>query len=303
MPLAPIALFVYNRLWHTQQTVEALQKNHLAPESDLVIFSDGPKSDAARAQVEAVRQYLHTITGFRSVAVVGRPENQGLSRSVIAGVTEVVNRYGKVIVLEDDLVTSPHFLSYMNQALDLYEFEDKIISVHAYIYPVAVQLPATFFLRGADCWGWATWKRGWDLFEPDGKKLLDALTNQRLIHAFDFEGAYPYSRMLAEQVAGQNDSWAVRWYATAFLCDKLTLYPGQSLIHNIGNDNSGTHSEATAHYDTRASDQPVVIDPQVPIAESAAAKRAIGHYLKYANASPLKKLIYRLSRTVYERNS
>lgn len=164
---APIALFVYNRLNHTQRTITALQQNSLAQESELYIFSDGPKDEAGVEKVETIRKYLKTISGFKSVHIKERPENWGLAKSIIEGATEIVGQFGKIIVLEDDIVTSPHFLKYLNEALDLYQNEEKVISVHGYIYPVKQVLPETFFLRGADCWGWATWQRGWRLFQPD----------------------------------------------------------------------------------------------------------------------------------------
>lgn len=242
MKLAPIALFVYNRLWHTKQTVESLQKNILASESDLIIFSDGQKdSSKSKDDVLAVRKYLKTIAGFRSVKIIEREKNYGLAASIIAGVSEVVNLHDRVIVLEDDMISSRYFLQYMNEALNLYEKENQVISIHAYIYPIKKALPETFFLKGADCWGWATWKRGWDLFEADGQKLLYELGSMKLTREFDFSGSYPYVKMLKDQIAGKNNSWAIRWYASAFLKNKLTLYPGKSLINNIGLDGSGTH--------------------------------------------------------------
>jgi SAM-dependent methyltransferase len=238
---APIVLFVYNRPQHTRQTVEALQKNELAADSDLIIYADAAKSDNAEPAVQAVRAYIRTITGFKSVRVVERPYNFGLANSIIDGVTSIVNEYGRVIVLEDDLVTSPYFLRYMNDGLVRYEHEERVISIHGYIYPVKDVLPGTFFIRGADCWGWATWKRGWDLFQVDGSKLLDELQRKKLTKDFDFGGSYPYTRMLKKQIEGKNNSWAIRWYASAFLANKLTLYPGVSLVLNIGHDGSGTH--------------------------------------------------------------
>ncbi len=188
---APIALFVYNRPWHIQQTVEALQKNDLAEDSDLFIFSDAPKKKEAVAAVQEVREYIKTVGGFKSVSIIERDINFGLANSIIDGVTRMCNEYGRVIVLEDDLVTSPYFLCYMNDALDLYEHEESVISIHGYIYPVAEKLPETFFLRGADCWGWATWKRGWELFEQDGRRLLEELCRQKLTDRFDFDNSYP----------------------------------------------------------------------------------------------------------------
>ena len=183
---APIALIVYNRLTNTKETVNALSKNMLAKESDLTIFSDGPKADKDIEKVNEVRNYLKTITGFKSITIIESAVNKGLAASIISGVTEIVNKYTRIIVLEDDLVTSPYFLTYMNDALEMYENEEKVASIHGFIYPVKKELPETFFIKGADCWGWATWKRAWDLFESDGLKLLNELKNRKLTKEFNF---------------------------------------------------------------------------------------------------------------------
>ncbi len=246
---APIVLFVYNRPWHSQQTIEALQKNELSSESELFIYSDAPKAEKDQEKVQEVRDYVHSIGGFKKITIIERVENWGLANSIIDGVTAIVNQYGKIIVLEDDIVTSPYFLWYMNDALNLYANNEEIISVHGYVYPVKEKLPEAFFLLGADCWGWATWKRGWELFNSDGHYLLDELERRKLIREFDFNDSYQYSKMLKSQIKGTNDSWAVRWYASAFLAGKLTLYPGRSLVYNIGNDDSGTHCGESADFD------------------------------------------------------
>ena len=181
MSLAPIALFVYNRLEHLEKTINALQNNILALDSELYIFSDGAKDEKSSEQVNKIRKYIKTISEFKKIIVIEREKNLGLANSIISGVTEVINKYGKIIVLEDDMVTSRYFLKYMNEALEYYENEDRVISIHGYIYPVKKELPNTFFMKGADCWGWATWKRGWDLFEHDGKKLLQELEMNYLL--------------------------------------------------------------------------------------------------------------------------
>jgi len=242
MTFSPIVLFVYNRLFHTKKTIEALVKNYGAKESDLIIYSDASKNTEGKNRVDNVRKYLKTIKGFKSVKIIERKENYGLAKSIISGVSEVVNKYGMVIVLEDDLVTSKYFLQYMNEALKVYYKENKVISVHAYVYPVKQQMPETFLMRGADCWGWATWKRGWKLFESDAKKLKRELIKNKLVYKFNMDGVSNYMQMLDDFIDGKNNSWAVRWHASAILNDKLTLYPGKSLIKNIGLDNSGINS-------------------------------------------------------------
>jgi hypothetical protein len=279
MRLSPIALFTYNRLWHTKQTIESLQKNELAVESELFVFSDGPKSEADETKVLEVRSYASTIRGFKSVTLIESEENLGLARAIIGGVTKTINKYGRIIVLEDDMLTSPYFLRFMNEALEFYENAERVISIHGYIYPVTTILPETFFLKGADCWGWATWKRGWDLFESDGKKLLDEIRARELTRQFDFDGSYNYTKMLDDQVKGKNNSWAIRWNASAFLKNKLTLYPGKSLVQNIGIDSTGTHCGTSDMFNTEVFCGPVKID-SVPVEESYLARQAFKQYFR-----------------------
>jgi hypothetical protein len=278
MTTAPIALFVYNRLSHAMQTVEALKKNELAEESDLYIFSDAPKKSNAVSAVSEVRDYIRGIIGFKSISIIEREENLGLSKSIIDGVGKLCDEFGQVIVLEDDILTSPYFLRYMNEALDLYRHEENVISIHGYVFPVNESLPNTFFLRGADCWGWATWKRGWVLFKPDALELLESLKKNHLEKMFNFDGSYDYIGLLRSQVRGKNDSWAIRWYASAFLENKLTLYPGSSLVLNIGIDGSGTHLEATDIFSGKIAGHPVVVG-EIPITENHLARTAVSRFL------------------------
>lgn len=278
MKFAPIALFTYARPEHTRRTVQALLANANAVNHDLIVFSDGPQSAGQQHKVSEVRAYLTKITGFRSVTIYERDKNLGLSRSIIDGVGQVLSKYDRIIVLEDDIVTSPNFLSYMNNALDKYEKDERVISIHGYIYPVKL-LPETFFLRGADCWGWATWKRGWNLFNSDGEVLLNQLRRSGLIDLFDYNGGYQFSEMLNEQVKGLNDSWAIRWYASAFLANKLTLYPGRSLVCNIGNDGSGVHCPENSIFDIELSSEPIELN-DIDIVESVAGREILEQFFK-----------------------
>lgn len=279
MNCAPIVLFVYARPEHTFRTVESLLCNRLAGASNLIVYSDAARTSAQLSDVEAVRSYLPSIKGFRSVTIRYRAENLGLANSIIQGVTEALQCHDRVIVLEDDMVTSPHFLDYMNDALDMYANDARVASVHGYVYPVADELPETFFLKGADCWGWATWRRGWKLFNPDGRYLLDELRRRNLTREFDFNGTYGYSEMLERQIRGENDSWAVRWYASAFLADKLTLYPGRSLVHNIGTDSSGTHCRNTTLHDVRLSRTRIELR-NISVEESMAGRLAFERFFR-----------------------
>lgn len=242
MPLSPIVLFVYNRLDYTRQTLQALLKDPLAKESELFIYSDAPKNQDSQKSVQEVRNYIHSITGFANITIIERDQNFGLANSIIDGVTTTIKQYKKAIILEDDLVVSPNFLSYINQALDLYENEKNVACITAFNFPLEFKPPLkdeTFFLKGADCWAWATWERAWNLFEKDGKKLLKTIKDHQLQKEFDFDHSYPYTKMLQNQIEGKNDSWAIRWYASAFLQNMLCLYPKHSLVENIGVD--GTH--------------------------------------------------------------
>ena len=290
---SPIVLFVYNRQDHTQRTIEALKKNKLANESDLIIFSDAPKTVTQAEKVGKVRAYIRQIEGFKSVTVVERETNLGLARSIIDGVTTIVGQYGRIIVLEDDLVTSPYFLTYMNEALEKYKDDDQVVSIHGYVYPVAQPLPEAFFLPGADCWGWATWSRGWACFNSNGQFLLDELKRRKLIQTFDFNCSYAYSKMLEGQIKGTNDSWAIRWYASAFLAGKLTLYPGRSLVHNIGNDSSGTHCGESSSLDSELSNTPISLS-NISVQISKTGQRAFEHFFRQQQTGLLQRIVWKV---------
>lgn len=244
MITAPIILFVYNRPLHTERTLTQLSKNYLASESDLFIFADGPKENASLEQlekIENVRKVIRKEYSFKSISITESKRNKGLAPSVIAGVTEIVNKYGKCIVVEDDLDTSPYFLQYMNDALEIYKDTSNVACIHGYVEEHKKELPETFFMKGADCWGWATWKRAWNKFNSNGQELLDELHRRRCEKHFNFDNTYPYIKMLEDQIAGRNSSWAIRWLASAYLNDMYCLYPNDTLVLNVGFDGSGTH--------------------------------------------------------------
>jgi hypothetical protein len=294
---APIALFVYNRSDHTRRTIDALIQNSLAENSELIIFSDAAKSEAQAEAVRKVRKYISEIEGFKSVTIVERVANLGLARSIIDGVTTILNKYGRIIVLEDDMVTSPYFLTYMNEALEKYVDDERVVSIHGYVYPVGQPLSEAFFLTGADCWGWATWQRGWSCFNSDGQFLLDELYRRKLLRAFDFNGTYPFSKMLEGQIKGANESWAVRWHASAFLAGKLTLYPGRSLVHNIGNDNSGTHCGDSDRHDTELSQTPIELS-NIEVKPSEEGRLAFERFFRQSKEGLWRRLLRRISMTI-----
>jgi len=293
MKRPPIALFVYNRLVHTTLTLEALQKNLGASDSILYIFSDGPRNDADVECVDAVRNYLKVITGFADVILVERERNLGLASSLIGGINEVLAVHDSIIVLEDDLVTSPFFLQFMYDSLRCYEHEEQVVAVHGYTFPMGNTLPDTFFLRYTGCWGWSTWRRAWTLFEPDGRKLLEQLRNLHVTASFDRNGTYPYTRMLEDQVKGKVDSWAIRWHAATFLKNKFTLYPGVSLVRNIGHDGSGVHCGKSKFYDVVLADRMVKVC-SIPILEDIRVSSCLEAYNRRGHSGIVRYCLWKI---------
>lgn len=250
MTSTPIALFVYKRPEHTRKTLESLMANAEFSDSPLYVFCDGAKSEKDLPLVRETRELIHSYE-LDNATIIEREENMGLANSIITGVTELCDKYGRVIVVEDDLVVSPYFLKYMNTALDIYEEYDKVMHISGYMFPVKGQLPDTFFYRATSCWGWGTWKRAWDKFEPDTHTLLARFKDKNKRWEFDIHGSTKYYLMLKYQA---RNSWAIRWYASVFLNNGLCLHPGKSLVNNIGHDDSGAHCDSTNVYDVNVSD-------------------------------------------------
>lgn len=294
---APILLFVYNRPIHVRRTVEALRANHLAAESDLFIYSDAARDDNARAAMEEVRAYIRNIQGFRSVSLTERQENWGLARNIIDGVTTLVNRFGRVIVLEDDLVTSPYFLTFMNDALETYKDNPYVGHVHACDFTQDPSLPDTFLIRWTGSWGWGTWARAWQHFNPDGQALLDELLTRGLNRTFDFDGKYGYTRMLRHQIAGKNNSWAIRWNASLFLKGILSLNAGRSLVQNTGFDGSGTNCGGGGLYASILYMKRLEVESISPVEENTVARQVYVHYYARTN-SFWAKALRRIKRTL-----
>jgi hypothetical protein len=244
---APIALFAYNRPEHLRRCLDALSKALLAQHSDVFIFIDGPKSASGIEAATAVHQVaLSSSDSFRSLTITRRDQNMGLAANIIDGVTLLANQRGRVIVIEDDLVIASGFLEYMNWFLNYFESEQSVGSIHGYCYRGLGGEPSLFFMKGGDCWGWATWKDRWNLFE--------------LTLGF----AAPYCRLLCAQILGKNNSWAIRWHASLFLHNRLTLYPTTSLVQNIGLDGSGENCGDIRTYDTDIVAQDLTLPKTLP---------------------------------------
>jgi len=281
MTPAPIALFAYNRPDHAARVVEALLRNAQAAASTLHVFADAAREPAQAAAVDAVRAHVRQIRGFHNVVIVERARNLGLSGSIVDGVTQLCAAHGRVIVVEDDVEVSPFFLRYMNDALERYRDEPRVLGVGAYSFPAREPRPETFFFRIPDCWGWATWQRAWTHYEHDGARLLAEIRRRGLERELDLDGAHPYVRLLEAQIAGKANSWAVRWYAKALLLGGLSVYPGRPMSRNIGMDGSGVHGDATSRYDVELADRPARVEA-IPVREDPAERERIASFLRGA---------------------
>jgi FkbM family methyltransferase len=284
--LSPVALFAYRRPTHLRQTLQALRANPEASQTELFIFCDAAKDASVIGDVDAVRKMVQGDLGFAVAHIVFRDSNYGLARNITEGVSEVLRLRETVIVLEDDIFVSPFFLRFMNEALCSYRGSPRVGSISGYCYPVSDPMPETYFIRGADCWGWATWRDRWKEYNPDGLALLQELKARNFCHAFDFDGAMGFVQMLEDQIAGRNNSWAVRWHASCFLRDYLILYPGRALAHNIGQDGSGTHSLVQNDMlNVKLSPTPVTVGGIV-VEENAMARQAVCEFLRKLQPSP-----------------
>lgn len=283
-----IVVFAYNRSSHLERCLASLDACVGAEEYSVRIYCDGPRSVREEEDCSLVRRVAGSRRNFRSTSVIARESNYGLSRSMIEGVGESLLEYDRVIVVEDDLVVSSQFLEYMKRGLQIYEDDDRVASIHGYVYPVPSLLPDSFFLRGADCWGWGTWRRAWERFVSDGSSLLEQLREAGLEERFDLDGAMGYTRMLQDQIEGRNDSWAIRWHASAFLAGMFTLYPGRSLVRNTGFDGTGTHSGRSG-CDWNASWTDLRLPERIRIEENAAARAIIAAWLR-KRRSPARRI-------------
>jgi len=287
---APIALFVYNRPEHTRRTIKFLKQNLLAEESRLFIFSDASKNESNQTLVEEVREIIRSVDGFKEVEIIERKSNLGLAESIIDGVSRLVKEYGKVIVFEDDLISSSYTLQYFNDALKRYQNEEKVMHIGAYMYPLKDEsLPETFFYRAATSWGWATWDRAWKNFEPDIDQLISQFDKEKK-HQFSIEGTMNFWKQIEEFKSGKNNSWAIRWYASIFLKGGLTLNPSQSLINNIGHDGTGIHSGLNDIYNVIINPRAIRYFPE-KIEENQQAYQAIREFLKNRKGSLWQRII------------
>jgi len=265
-------------------TLDALAANRESAETDLFVFLDGPRHHADIEKVQEVKRCIDSCEGFASVTCVQRETNLGLGRSIIDGVSSLLADFESVIVLEDDLVVSPFFLRYMLDGLNVYWDNRRVGSLHGYLYPLDIQLTDPFFIRGADCWGWATWRRAWQYFSPDGREMARQIRAARLERTFNFSGSINYLKALQQSGTAAADTWAVRWHASMFVRDMYSLYPPQSLVQNIGLDSSGSNCATTSAYHVELASSRIQEFP-LEVAESEEARRALERFFRSQKTS------------------
>ena len=250
--LAPVVVFAYRRADKIQSCLEALEKNVEADKTAVFLYADGAKNEKDRSGVEQTREFIGQYADrhkFGSFVVNCRERNMGLASSIITGVTEIIERYGKAIVVEDDLITSPDFLLYMNDALVYYENRKEVGEISAFTHPLNSLKDYehdVYLTRKAECWGWATWEDRWKLADWEMRSYA-AFRRSRQDREFE-KLQKGINRMLKQQMEGKLDSWAVRWCYSLFVNDRLTVYPKISRTQNIGFDGSGVHCGKTDMY-------------------------------------------------------
>jgi hypothetical protein len=240
----PLALFAYNRPDHLRRTLEALIRCARLDECDVYIYCDAPRHDDQRAKVEAARRIAREYEKILRATLVERETNVGLAHSIAGETTNLCERYGRAIILEDDLIVSPNFINFMLNALDRYESDERVCQIAGYLFPISYQPKQdAFFMPLTTSWGWATWQRAWQAFEWHPAGVAELLNDDSLRAKFDLDNSFPYSKMLRARLKGENDSWAILWWYIVFKRGGLVLYPKRSLVWNAGVDGSGTHGE------------------------------------------------------------
>ncbi|HEC58419.1 hypothetical protein LCGC14_0881070 [marine sediment metagenome] len=294
--LAPIVLFVYNRPWHTKQTVEALQQNELTNNSELFIYSDGAKNAEAKGDVAEVRSYIKSIDGFKNITIFEREKNIGLAASIIDGVTKIVNQYGKIIVLEDDLITSPNFLTFMNKALDFYVNEKKVWHISGWNYSINSDgLNDVFLWRVMNCWGWGTWKDRWQHYEKNVDSIMADFSKSD-VKAFNIDGVGNFYSQIEKNKNKKINTWAIFWYASIFKEKGLCLNPVQTFVNNIGFDGSGTHCGSANWTEQSSLNLNSAVNYETNITESTIALANIKQHYLAQKKNVWERLVNKLLR-------
>lgn len=288
---APVLLLVYNRPQHTARVLEDFWKQPEAPYTPLYILSDGAKDKDDAFEVEQVRKTCRRNSGEK-VYLRDRESNVGLARNVVEGVEWVLKKHNRVVVLEDDLHLSPYFLRWMNDSLEKYKNSEEIAHLHAGTFYTSRRVHNNHALSFIGSWGWATWRDRWQkLWEPDGKKLLAALeADPGLLKHFNYGGYMRFSRMLKQQIAGKNNSWAIRWHTSILLNRCISINSNPPLVSNMGFDGSGTHCSGDRRYRTAVSPYPLyaISSRPIPQKEEPYAREQLLRYYRLNNNKMIK---------------
>jgi hypothetical protein len=286
---APIVFFAYNRPVHTRQTLEALSKSHMAGESSLFIYIDGPKVNASaqtKANIEEVKKIAAEKQWCGQVNIIAAEQNKGLFKSITEGITKTVDQFGKVIVMEDDVLVAPGFLKYMNDALDLYENTPEVMHISGFSRDEFKTIPveaSTYFFYHTTCWGWATWKRAWDKFIPDALQVKHAVSSKGNIKKLNMDNTFEMFWGLKAIADGKFQSWNTVWHSVVFLNDGFCLHPSKSMVSNIGHDGSGTNCTPDDSFGINQLSEENIILTKIPLQENKAiqSRHVSLHSLKY----------------------
>lgn len=299
----PIALFVYNRPVHTKRALAALARCDRLAECYPVIYCDGPKTPDQVDGVMAVRRVVKEWASRSHAEVIEQTANLGLAHSIVGGVTEQCQKFGKVIVIEDDLIVSPDFLDYMLQALARYKDRPDIYQVSGFMFPVEHDVNTdAFFLPFTTTWGWATWDRAWKIFNWEANGAQQLLSNPESRKHFNLENTYPYDIMLENRLAGRNDSWGILWWYAVCIIGGLILHPRRSLIWNGGFDNTGVHAGASRNtmqsdpqlFNTPRLSSPISFPGEITLDQMAYTR--ITQYLRGVRGVGMKSKVFRIIR-------
>ena len=294
-----IVCFVFRRPEHTRNMLASLARNSESQDLKTYVYCDGPRNAEDKKLVAEVVSIVQEFRAVLDLHLVVRTSNLGLAGSIAEGVSEILRRFEQVIVLEDDLVLSPFFLEFMLEALRTYSTTTNVISINGYFYPSSKALPETFFLRGTDCWGWGTWRRGWNLFDSDVDSVIAKLTAQNLMKKLNYGRGTFFSNMLIAVKRGTISSWAILWHAAGILNDSYSLFPGKSLVENFGNDGSGTHKSDGEVVSRVPAVSPVEVRPQ-RVQESrrglSVVRKQFKSYNRETRLRRIRKRVFRQAR-------
>jgi hypothetical protein len=288
---APIALFIYKRPTHTRRMIEHLQRCAGFDESPVYVFADGPRHPRDIPDIRETRSVARRLLGDHAV-FAERDANMGVDRSIISGVTELCERHGSVVVVEDDLIMSPYFLEFLNTGLRRYESEPRVMQVCAYMFDVPALLDSgdAIFLPMTSSWGWATWKRAWDLYDPAAVGWAKRLSDKRERRRFDLDGNFDYTRMLSRQMRKAVPAWDIRWYYSMFVRDGVAVYPPHTLVLNGGFDGTGTHSRLSRPVRQAKLEEQVAFGFPTRVAESPAKDGVFEAIDSFRSKSPPQRL-------------